>query len=96
MATKKPEKLVKIVVLHRGWVVVGYVDDDGEKTTVSGGGMIRRWGTTHGLGEIAEGGPTRNTVLDPAPPVTALNEAIILSIDCDASKWAAHLRDGGK
>lgn len=97
MGTKKTEeKQVKIVILHRGWVIVGHVTETGGKTIIEGGAVIRRWGTTKGLGEIAEGGPTRSTVLDPCPPVSTLTEAVIATMDCVAEKWAGHLREGSK
>ena len=89
---------VQIVVMHRGWVVVGRTrvepSPEGKMLVVEGGAVIRRWGTTKGLGEIAEGGPTRATVLDPCPTVRALVGTYIYTMDCDASKWETSLRSG--
>lgn len=49
-----------ICVLPRGWVLVGNL----EGTCLKSAKVIRRWGTTKGLGELAASGPTRETVLD--------------------------------
>ncbi len=78
----------QIVVLQRGWVVVGDVSRDGDQVTVENAQVIRRWGTTKGLGELISG-PTSSTVLDPAGTVTAHELAVVLTIDVDAEKWAA-------
>jgi len=36
---------VKIVVLQRGWVVVGETSQDGNTVQVDKGAVVRRWGT---------------------------------------------------
>ncbi len=53
---------IRIVVLQRGWVVVGRYSEDGDRVLVSDAHVIERWGTTQGLGELVNG-PTTNTVL---------------------------------
>jgi hypothetical protein len=55
---------IKIVVLQRGWIVVGRFERDGTQCKLHNASVIRIWGTTYGLGEIAEGGPTSSTKLD--------------------------------
>ena len=65
----KKEK--KIVILHRGWVVVGDVSQEGDQVVVDNASVVRRWGTSKGLGELATNGPLKNTVLDPCPTVRA-------------------------
>ena len=78
----------KIVVLHRGHVVVGRVRRDGDMVLVDDASIIRIWGTTRGLGEIAKGGPTSRTVLDPCHgTVTAHILAVVFMLDCEAAKW---------
>lgn len=79
----------KIVVLHRGWVVVGDFKKEGNEIVVENASVVRRWGTTKGLGQLANEGPLENTVLDPTPPVRAHELAVVMSIDCNAEKWAA-------
>jgi hypothetical protein len=81
-----------IVVLQRGWIAVG-----NRETTASGGFILRNcahirvWGTTKGLGEIAEGGPTNKTILDKCPPVEYHPMTAIMHIQCKGEKWAGKL-----
>jgi hypothetical protein len=77
------------VVLQRGWVVVGDVTLTGDELVVENASVIRRWGTTKGLGELASKGPQPSTVLDPAGLVRAHRLAVVLQLDVDASKWQA-------
>lgn len=86
LGKRKTKSLPKrIFVLHRGWVVIGRV----AKTTsteilITDASVIRRWGTTRGLGEIAATGPTSQTILDPCPPIRVHPSlGVIMSIDCE-------------
>lgn len=79
---------VRIVVLQRGWIVVGTYACDGDDVTISDAKVIRRWGTTAGLGQL-RGGPRPNTVLDNAGTVRAHRLAVVLTIDVDPSGWIA-------
>lgn len=76
---------VKIAILDRGWVVVGEYSSEGDIHYIDNGAVIRNWGTTKGLGEIAEGGPTSSTKLDACPKVSFKN--YVAFIDCSAEKW---------
>jgi hypothetical protein len=76
----------QIVVLQRGWIVVGDVVDDGEEITILNASVIRYWGTTQGIGELVNG-PTAKTKLDKAGTVRSLKLALVLRLDVDASKW---------
>ena len=78
----------KIVVLQRGWVVVGLVEEDGDKIVIHDAAVVRRWGTTQGLGELAAKGPLPETILDPAGRVEAHELAVVLTIDCDEEAWS--------
>ena len=60
----------KIVVLHSGWVVVGDYSKEGAEVVLRNASVIRRWGTTKGLGELRNG-PTKDTILDPAGTIRA-------------------------
>ena len=82
---------MKIVVLHRGWVVVGRHRTEGNQVVIENAAVIRRWGTTKGLGEIATGGPTSNTLLDTCPTIRVHELAVIMTIDCNDEKWAKHV-----
>ena len=70
---------LQIVVLDRGFVYIGNVVTDGEWCIISNAWNIRRWGTTRGLGELADG-PTGDTVVDKVgivrAPMTALQHLI--------------------
>lgn len=78
---------IKIVILQRGWVMVGYFSQEGSKCRLDNAAIIRKWGTTKGLGEIADGGPTKDTVLDKTPPVEFHELTIIATIQCRTEKW---------
>lgn len=84
------ENDIRIVVLQRGWVAVGRYTRDGDHAKLDKASIVRRWGTSKGLGELASSGPLANTVLDPAPTVEfhALTE--VLNIRCNPETWAKH------
>ena len=90
IATDSP---IKIVILQRGWAMVGRygLDADTQIITLDSAAVIRTWGTTCGLGEIAAGGPTASTKLDPAGRVTAHLLTTVAMLDCNAEAWAGRL-----
>ena len=81
------ESDVKIAILQRGWVFVGNAKQDGEYITLHNAQCIRNWGTTRGLGELAENGPTESTKLDPHGTVKFHILTSVALIDCDKPKW---------
>jgi hypothetical protein len=84
--TKESKK--QIVVLQRGWVVVGDVHQDGDHIVVENASVIRYWGTKAGIGELVNG-PLAGTKLDPAGTITAHALAVVFTLDVVAEKWAA-------
>ena len=52
---------IKIVILQRGWNMVGRFERVGSDCKLHNASVIRIWGTTKGLGEIAKDGPTKGT-----------------------------------
>lgn len=80
---------IRIVVLQRGHVVIGRYEQHGDEVTIANASVVRVWGTTRGLGEIASGGPTAKTVLDPCGTVRVHRLAIIMTLDCEENKWTA-------
>lgn len=72
----------QIVVLDRGWVYVGKTDRRGDELVIEDAKCIRYWGTTRGLGQLADGGPTSNTKLDPVGRLIAPMRAVISIIAC--------------
>ena len=87
-----PKGDVKIVVLHRGWVVVGRLQPHGDEPdrVLTNAHVIRMWGTANGIGELA-GGPTSKTVLDRAGTVRYHELAAVLTIDCEEEPWSSRL-----
>ena len=53
-----------IVVLHRGFVFVGDVSDEGDEVTVSSAYNVRKW-TRGGFGGLTESGTQSGATLDP-------------------------------
>lgn len=76
----------QIVVLDRGWIFVGtarYIDGG---ISVENARCIRIWGTTRGIGQLAEEGPTEHTKLDQCGSIIAPDHAIIFIIPCK-TQW---------
>lgn len=82
-----PEGAKRIVILQRGWIVVGDVSLRGDELLIENSSVIRNWGTTKGLGEIAKNGPTDKTVLDPSGTVRCHAMAVVAQIECNGAKW---------
>lgn len=87
METKSVLKGFAIVVADRGFVYVGDVVHDGEWCVVSNARNVRYWGTTNGLGELAQLGPREKTKLDQVGTVRIPARAVISVIDTDGAKW---------
>jgi hypothetical protein len=79
---------IKIVILQRGWVMIGRFNRVGSDCTLTNAYVIRRWGTSKGLGELAEEGEKRETILDKAGIVKFDYLTVVATIDCDESKWS--------
>lgn len=78
----------KIVVLQRGWVVVGKMEREGTQCKLHHASVIRNWGTTQGLGELALKGPLKDTVLDPCNGVVEFDYlTVVLAISVNEAKW---------
>lgn len=78
----------RIVILQRGWVMVGKFERDGSECKLHNAKVIRKWGTTKGLGEIAKDGPTGGTTLDPCNGLVEFDYlTVIATISCDEEKW---------
>lgn len=89
---KQPDGPTKIVILQRGWVMVGKLERNGSECKLHNASVVRSWGTSKGLGEIAKGGPTSSTKLDPCYGVVEFDYlTVVASIACEESAWAKHL-----
>lgn len=87
--TKEPKSPIRIVVLQRGWVAIGRYAKDGDECLLTDGYVIRRWGTTMGLGELAENGPLSNTVLEPSKTIRFHRAGEVFTMDVEEAKWSA-------
>jgi hypothetical protein len=76
-----------IVILQRGWVVVGDYWTDGEYAGIHGGNVIRVWGTSKGLGQLQLEGPTPSTILDPVGPMRWHVLSQVAVMPTDAALW---------
>ena len=79
----------QIVILQRGWVVVGdySYDSKANECLLENAAVIRVWGTTKGLGELAENGPLTSTKLDKCPNVRFHPLTVIARMDVAEDKW---------
>lgn len=75
----------KIFIVKLGWVFIG---DEKETRngviTVENACVVRIWGTTKGLGEIALKGPLPGTVLDPVGTIEIQEASLLARIRCVA------------
>jgi|ERR1035437_1773129 hypothetical protein len=79
---------IKIVILQRGWVFVGKFSQEGSRCKLTDAYNIRTWGTTKGLGELAENGKTSSTNLDKVNDVSFHELTVVATIDCDDKVWS--------
>lgn len=84
---------MRIVILHRGWVVVGKYSETPTHGNLTSAYVVRHWGTTKGLGELAEKGPTSSTTLDPTPEQEFPLTAVINTMKCNAKAWEKWARN---
>jgi hypothetical protein len=79
---------LKIVVLQRGWVLIGRFSQDGDKCRLTNAQVIRRWGTSRGLGELALEGKKKDTTLDSCHGIVEFNAlTMVLSIAAKEAVW---------
>ena len=83
---------IKIVILQRGWILVGKFERKGSDCKLYNASVIRNWGTTKGLGEIAEKGPTSTTKLDPCYGIVEFDYlTVVATIAVNEKKWESSL-----
>lgn len=78
---------MKICVLEKGWIFVGTLEKDGDEYLLINGRNIRRWGTSEGLGELANKGPLPETKLDKVPLLRFHKNQLIFTLNCNEEKW---------
>lgn len=77
----------RIVIAQRGWVFVGRYEQDGDNVTLHQASVVRTWGTTKGLGELALTGKTSKTVCDPAGTVRMHALGVVATLDTAHTSW---------
>ena len=78
---------IKIVVLQRGWIMIGRYSQDGDNCSLENAYVIRTWGTTKGLGELALEGKQSGTKLDKAGQVSFHALTVVATINCVDTLW---------
>lgn len=82
-----------LYVMERGFVLVGRPrphQPDALFLTLDDVAVVRRWGTSAGLGQLATQGPTESSVIDPEPDGVEVSRlAIYRRIACNKEAWAA-------
>jgi hypothetical protein len=89
----KEKRPLYIYVCERGFVLVGrprpqLPGDHALFLTLDDVAVVRRWGTTRGLGQLAQEGPQATTVFDREPDgVEQSLTSIYRRIPCNPSAW---------
>ena len=79
---------IKIVILQRGWIMIGKFERNGSDCKLHNASVIRTWGTTKGLGELAKNGVQSNTKLDKCHGAVQFDYlTVVATIDCDGDSW---------
>lgn len=88
----QPNGDIKIVILQRGWVMVGRLEKNGSECKLHQASVIRTWGTSKGLGELAMKGPLSGTKLDPCGGVVEFDYlTVVAAISVEEKKWISAL-----
>jgi len=83
---------IKIVVLQRGWVMIGRFERNGSDCKLHQASVIRSWGTKKGLGELATEGKKKDTILDPCGGVVEFdNLTVVCTISVNEALWKKEL-----
>lgn len=89
--TKEELSGIKIVILQRGWIVIGRYQEKGEYGVLTDAHVIRHWGTTEGLGQLALEGKQSETKLEKTGIIRFHQLTMVGMIDCDEKKWNKEL-----
>lgn len=80
-----------ILVIDSGWVLAGVLEEPegADYVRASSCVVIRNWGTTNGLGQLAIHGPTEETVLDRCTAPIIPKGRIIFMLPVESGPWKA-------
>lgn len=82
-----------IVVVESGWVFAAVLEGTPSGDIRSSEcAVIRAWGTTNGLGQLALKGPTKETVLDPCNITFIPKEKVLFTMECEPIDWMPNAR----
>lgn len=84
---------LRIVVWVRGFISVGYFNQESGIVTLRQASTVRRWGTSKGLGELALRGPLGNTILDFEGTNQGSWLSVVKTIKCNPDAWDGRLPD---
>mgnify|MGYP006302262819 CR=1 FL=1 len=83
---------IKIVILQRGWVMIGRLEREGAECKLHNASVIRKWGTSKGLGELALNGPLPDTILDPCNGLVEFDYlTVVATIAVNEDVWENEL-----
>ncbi len=82
----------KIVILQRGWVMIGKLERIGNDCKLHNASVIRNWGTTKGLGELAMEGKKKDTKLDKCGGIVEFDYlTVVATIAVNEDLWKNEL-----
>lgn len=82
---------IKIVILQRGWIMIGRWSQSGDMCALDNAYVIRSWGTSSGLGQLALEGKQSSTKLDKAGHVDFHVLTVVATMNCKEDLWDKEL-----
>ncbi len=80
---------VQIVVVDGRWNFIARTRYEDGFLVMTDASVIVYWGTTQGLGELAAGGPTSKTRLNPCSGTVRVPESrVVFTLDTAAERWS--------
>jgi len=80
-------KPTHIIVVESGWVFAAVLQDEKDHIRANECAVIRTWGTTNGLGELALKGPTSSTVLERCHVTLIPKSKVLFTMECAPLVW---------
>lgn len=80
-------KPTHIVVVESGWVFAMVLEESPTHLSSSDCAVIRTWGTTNGLGQLALKGPTSETSLDRCNATHIPKAKVLFVMECAPLVW---------